>query len=194
MRFIGPLAEGRDRYRLLAAVAIVVGVLSLAQTDADAVVSFLGPLTFWTVRITLALLSAAGMEASEAANVIYHANGFAYEIHYRCTGIVPAAAYAILTLGCPGSAARKTRLLAVGMPLLIALNFARLVHLFYIGVHEPGAFDFAHSVLWQGVLILTVLVLSLVSVGGTGKRALTHRLRAVRSGPSRAATVREAGA
>lgn len=194
MRFAGPLAEGRDRYRLLAAVAIAVGMIVLAQEDADAVSAFLGPLTFWTARITLLLLSATGMEANEAANVIYHANGFAYEIHYRCTGVVPAAAYAILTLGCPGSAARKTRLLAVGIPLLIALNFARLVHLFYIGVHAPEAFDFAHSVLWQGVLILTVLVLSFVSVGGTGKRALTHRLRAVRSRFIRAATVREAGA
>ena len=36
MRFVSPVADVRRRYRLLAAVAIVVGVIALAQKYADA--------------------------------------------------------------------------------------------------------------------------------------------------------------
>lgn len=169
MNPVGRFAEVARRHRVAVSLAIALGFVLLAQIDTDATTSLLAPLTLWTARITRAVLSSLGMEASQSANVLSHANGFAYEIHYRCTGLVPVAAYSIVTLGCAGSVLRKVRLLAVGLPLLVALNFVRLVHLFYVGVHHTAAFDFAHSVLWQGVLILAVLLLCLV---GIGKRPL----------------------
>jgi exosortase/archaeosortase family protein len=47
--------------------------------------------------------------------------------------------------------------LAVGVPVLFALNFLRLVYLFYVGVHIPAAFDFAHSVLGEALIIMATL-------------------------------------
>ncbi len=39
-----------------------------------------------------------------------------------------------------------------GVPILGAVNLLRLVSLFYIGLHFPGAFAWAHGVTWEGLL------------------------------------------
>lgn len=123
----------------------------------DVLGALLAPVTMWTAQATLALLHWFGMEATRTANVISHPNGFAYEIYYRCTGFLPVAFLATAILAYPGPLRRKIIGLAVGVPVLIALNLTRLVHLFYLGVRHPAAFDLAHSVLWEGLLILAIL-------------------------------------
>ena len=47
--------------------------------------------------------------------------------------------------------------LIVGVPLVLAANLARLVSLFFIGVHRRQAFDFAHLVLWEAAMVLVIL-------------------------------------
>lgn len=116
--------------------------------------TLLAPLTMLTARMTLALLHWLGMEAARAATVISHPEGFAYEIYYRCTGFLPVAFLTVAILPSPAPLRYKSIGLAVGVPILIVLNLTRLVHLFYLGVYHPTAFDFAHAVLWQGLLIL----------------------------------------
>ena len=46
-----------------------------------------------------------------------------------------------------------------GVPILILLNLARLVHLFYIGVYRPDLFKFFHERLWDNCLILCIIIL-----------------------------------
>lgn len=119
--------------------------------------ALLAPVTMWTAQATLALLHWLGMEATRTATVISHPNGFAYEIYYRCTGFLPVGFLATAILAYPGPLRRKIIGLVVGVPVLIALNLTRLVHLFYLGVYHPAAFDLGHSVLWEGLLILAIL-------------------------------------
>ena len=49
-------------------------------------------------------------------------------------------------LASPGAMRRKVIGLAVGVPILIALNLTRLVHLFSLGVYHPEAFTLAHDI------------------------------------------------
>ncbi len=146
-----------------AAVMTVFGGVVLLTYREEVLGSVLAPFTTLTVQVTLALLHWLGMEAVRLATVISHPDGFAYEIYYRCTGFLPVAFLTVSILASPGPLRRKLVGLAVGVPILIALNLIRLAHLFYLGVDKPAAFDLAHAVLWEGFLILTIFGLWLGS-------------------------------
>ena len=148
--------------RFAVVMAVFAGVVLLTYRE-DMLGPLLAPLTTLTAQITLALLHWLGMEAVRVATVISHPDGFAYEIYYRCTGILPVAFLTVSILAYPGPLRRKFVGLTVGLPVLIALNLTRLVHLFYIGVYNPAAFDAAHVVLWEGFLILAIFGLWLGS-------------------------------
>ena len=120
----------------------------------DILGSLLAPLTMMTAETTLALLHWTGIEAVRNATQIYHPGGFVYEIYYRCTGFLPAAFLTVAMLAYPRPLMRKLCGLAVGVSVMWALNLTRLVHLFYVGVYNPTAFDVAHTIIWQGVIIL----------------------------------------
>ena len=139
-------------------VAVMVGFAGVALLTyrEDVLGALLAPLTTWTARVTLALLYWLGIAATRMATVVSHPSGFAYEIHYRCTGFLPVAFLMTAILAYPGCWRRKLVGLAVGVPVLIALNLTRLVHLFYLGVHHPATFDFAHTVLWEGLFVFAI--------------------------------------
>jgi len=141
--------------RFAAVIAAFVGVVFLTYRE-DVLGPLLAPLTMWTAQTTLALLHVAGIEAVRTATMISHPEGFAYEIYFRCTGVLPVAFLTVSILAYSRPLRYKLIGLAVGVPLLLALNFTRLVHLFYIGVHNPHVFDLAHKTLWEGFIILAV--------------------------------------
>ena len=147
---------GKQKYRF---VVIMAGfALALVFTYRENVLgAILSPLTDYTARTTLVLLHMCGMEAARAATLIFHPAGFAYEIYYRCTGFLPVAILSAAIFAYPGSWRSKFFGLAIGVPVLLALNLFRLVYLFYVGVYFPAAFDFAHSVLGEGLWLLATL-------------------------------------
>jgi exosortase H (IPTLxxWG-CTERM-specific) len=164
------MSVARQLNARFAAVMVVFAGVVLLSYRGDVLGLFLAPLTSLTARTTIALLQWSGIEAVRVGTLIYHPDGFAYEIYYRCTGFLPVAFLAVSILAYPGSLRRKFVGLAVGVPVLVALNLARLVHLFYIGAHNPVMFDLAHTVLWEAFLILTVFGLWL----GWTKQADPH--------------------
>ncbi len=141
--------------RFAVVMAVFAGVVLLTYRE-DMLGPLLAPLTTLTARMTLALLHWGGMEAARVTTVLSHPGGFAYEIYYRCTGFLPVAFLTASILASPGPLRRKCVGLAVGVPILIGLNLARLAHLFYLGVHNPAAFELAHTVVWEGFLILAI--------------------------------------
>ena len=138
------------QYNLRFAMIMVgfMGVVLLTYRD-DVVGSVLAPVATLTAQATLMLLHWSGIEAVRVATQICHPSGFAYEIYYRCTGLLPAAFLTTAILAYPAPLRLKIAGLAAGLPILTAFNLTRLVHLFYVGVHSKGAFDLAHSFLWE---------------------------------------------
>ena len=123
----------------------------------DVLGASLSPLAHYTAQITLVLLHVSGMEAARAATLIFHADGFAYEIYYRCTGFLPVAVLFVSIFAFPAPLRSKFIGLAIGVPVLLALNLFRLVYLFYVGVYIPAAFDFAQLVVGEGLMIFATL-------------------------------------
>jgi exosortase H (IPTLxxWG-CTERM-specific) len=123
----------------------------------------LGPvLVLWRIEVakaTEALIHWAGMEATREASALYHPGGFAYQISRGCTGFVPAALLTAAVAAYPAAGRRKLVGLLLGVPALLAVNLARLVHLYYLGVHQPRWFEVAHRVVWEGIIVLAVLAL-----------------------------------
>lgn len=117
----------------------------------------LGPWEELTARMTLAVLHALKMEAVRIGSQIHHPGGFAYEIYYRCTALLPAAILAALTAATPVSVRSKLIGVCAGIPLLVALNLIRLVQLFHIGVFHPALFDLTHGWVWEFILMMAAL-------------------------------------
>lgn len=148
----------RPNGRFLIRAAAFLGLFLMAYRE-EYLGRLLEPFSLATAGAAGAVLEFFGMEVVRTLAVLRHPDGFAYEIYYRCTGLLPVVIFTIITLAYPAPSKPKAVGLGVGIPFLLILNLARLVHLFYIGVHSPDLFDLAHSVLWEAMLIGAALVL-----------------------------------
>jgi exosortase/archaeosortase family protein len=150
-------ARLRSTLRLAGALAWL-GVIVLARGTSGARVRLLDPLAELVASLTQAVLYEIGIAAQRLGTVLYVPGAFAYDINIGCTGLLPATVLAVAILASPGTRAAKQRGLVVGVPLLLTVNLLRLVHLFYLGVHAPGYFVLAHSLLWEGTIVLFTFV------------------------------------
>lgn len=149
-------ATGRPAQRYLALIAVTtLAVFAVDRTEVLA--SFLNPVADCTATAVMFALNSLEIHASREALVISSPGGFAYEIHYRCTGFLPTAILIIAILAYPAPRREKVIGLAATIPLLLAVNFVRLVDLFAIGVSRPEAFPLAHEVIWQTAMGLAVI-------------------------------------
>ncbi len=149
------MSSGRLRFAAtLAAFAVVVFFTYREEVLGAA----LAPLTAWTAQATVSVLELFEADVARQATILRHPGGFAYEIYFRCTGILPVASLGVAIVAFPaGSWRRKLIGLALGAPLIVAINLLRLVHLFELGVARPELFSFAHSVLWEAGIVLAVV-------------------------------------
>ncbi len=147
----------RSALRLAAALAWL-GVIVLAHGTSGGRVRLLDPLAGLVASLTQAVLQWIGIAAQRTGTVLFVPGAFAYDINIGCTGLLPAAVLAVAILASPGTQGAKQRGLVVGVPLLLALNLLRLVHLFYLGIHAPRYFVLAHTLLWEGTIVLFTFV------------------------------------
>jgi exosortase/archaeosortase family protein len=152
---LGPAAR-------LAAVLAWLLVIGLARWRPGAPVRVFGWFTALVASVVQSLLGLSGIEASRAGAFLYVPGSFRYEIALGCTGLLPVAVLIVAILASPGSGAAKRRGVLVAVPVVLAVNLLRLVHLFYVGVHSPGLFALAHSVLWEGAMVLVTFAAWLV--------------------------------
>jgi exosortase H (IPTLxxWG-CTERM-specific) len=140
-------------------VAIVAGAaLACWAGYRDEVVGpLVRPLEALAARSTALMVHGVGVQALRAGTVVYHPGGFAFQISRGCLGVVPLVLLAAGILAYPASGRKKLWGLVAGLPALAALNLVRLAQLFVTGVRWPGAFDVAHAVVWQVIVVLATL-------------------------------------
>ena len=95
-----------------------------------------------------------GLESVRLGTALYHPHGFAIEISRGCTGFVGTALVSLGVLAYPAPARTRMVGIALAVPIFLAANLVRLVHLFHLGVAQSAFFHSAHEVLWQVGLIL----------------------------------------
>ena len=137
---------------------LVWGLIILgARVGVEAPVNPFEDLTVIVASQVKLMLAWIGVPVSQYAASLYIPGGFGYVVVMGCTGVVPAAVLAIAILASPASAAARALGLVVAVPLVLLLNLVRLVHLFYLGVHDPQTFGLAHEVLWECALVVTTV-------------------------------------
>jgi exosortase/archaeosortase family protein len=85
-------------------------------------------------------------------------SSFTMSIKSGCDGLQAMAILAIAVLVFPGGGRNKAVGMAGGVALLAILNLARLVSLFWTGVHFPNLFQTMHVHIWPAVLIVVALL------------------------------------
>lgn len=144
-------------------MAVFTGLVFSVYRE-EVVGSALEPLALLTARMTQALLQWSGMEVVRTATVLSHPGGFAYEVAYSCIGALPVVFYSAAVLSYPVRFTARLVGVAVGSPLLLALNVGRLIHLFHLGVHGRPAFDWWHEDVWPGLIRLMIVGLWIIWV------------------------------
>jgi len=149
---------------MLAGIAVILGL------ETQAVSSLLTGPALVTANITNALLNMIGIETIQNGTVIAQPHVFAYEIHYRCLGILPASAWVIALAILPAKPAAKTMGIFVGLPVLFCLNITRLIHLFLVGIYQPDYFWAAHHVVWNFIVFMFVVLMIVIWLKRTSIR------------------------
>ena len=90
----------------------------------------------------------------EGTGNVIRGGGYAIQVLNVCNGTDLFVLYTAAVLAFPAPPVCRLVGLLVGLPALALLNLLRVVGLFLIGRHAPGAFELSHLFLWQAVLIL----------------------------------------
>jgi archaeosortase B (VPXXXP-CTERM-specific) len=89
-------------------------------------------------------------------------NGFGLEIIDECTAVFSSIVYSACILAYPTTIRKKGIGVALGIPVLYAINILRLVILAQVGITRPALFEFVHVYLWQASFIIFVVVIFLL--------------------------------
>lgn len=156
-------ASANSRRRSLLFLARFLGLLVLFylaianQPVNDAIIV---PFTSWIAAVSGGLLNALG-ETVEVDGTQIRAPGFAVNIENGCNGIETVLLFGSAVLAFPAPWRRRLLGLLLGFLAIQALNFVRVVTLFWIGLHRPALFNSSHTVLWQSLVVLFGVLLFL---------------------------------
>lgn len=157
----GAMGERQHPLRTVLALCLFAALLWWATETAavrDTANAYLQPLARWHTIATAPLIRQTGLDAVRDGTRLRHPpSGFAYNVSAGCIHL-PALLLGILAVICVAAPTRaKLAAVAVGVPLYVALNVTRLVHLFHIGVASPPWFPAAHEIGWPLLLVAAFL-------------------------------------
>jgi exosortase/archaeosortase family protein len=138
--------------RVTVTVALGLAVVVLSPREP---VPMLGHADVPVAAVTAALVRTAGLEIEQEGRVLRHPGGFAMEVYWRCTGLLPAAFLAALVVASPCPLRWRLAGAIVGGGLILVLNLSRLLVLFVVGVFRPEYFARAHDT-WELIIVLSV--------------------------------------
>ena len=142
--------------RLAMGLAGAVGVL-LVMELAPGLQRLLDPVNLLLSQTVEYLVALMDMAVTRTGTVLMHPDGFGYRIDYVCSGFRTAALIAITILIVRATWAQRIVGILVALVCVEALNVGRLVHLYWLGVHQPEAFFIAHRVVWNIIAVVAVL-------------------------------------
>jgi exosortase H (IPTLxxWG-CTERM-specific) len=151
---------GNTNHRTLRFVLIFAGSLLVAFG-----VLLTGPAPDLDARLSAALVKIAhgmivgcGGDATRDAAILRAPSGFAVEMRDGCNAINVMILFWSAILAFPARLRMKAIGLVAGSLIIQVLNIARFISLFYLGQYSLTWFDFAHTYLWESMLVLDTIV------------------------------------
>lgn len=118
----------------------------------------LNPHLRFNAKVSSFILRLFGEEA-RASNMSVSSVSFSISIARGCDALGPSALLVAGILAFPAAFSRKISGILVGILILFAVNFIRIVSLFLIGSYYPQAFQVMHFDLWQVIFVLLVITI-----------------------------------
>lgn len=122
----------------------------------------------WTTLLAetcVALVTQFDGNAAALGKVLWNpSTGFGVSIEPGCNGVEACIILFAAIVAFPASWRHRAWGLALGFLAVQGLNVIRVISLFYLGQWNDTAFRIAHEYLWQGLIMLDVLVVWLVWV------------------------------
>ena len=132
--------------------------------------SYLEMLRRMTGRIAALLLSHFGDTTFDG--MLLSTNGFIMQIAIECTAMHLLTIYIAGVIAYPHHGAMyKLFGIVAGTVVLLLMNGIRIVVLGLVGAYVPGAFEFVHLYLWEGIFALLVIIVWVVWV----RKLVVHR-------------------
>ena len=128
------------------------------------------PWTALLARICAGLVTWFDTTAAAQGKVLWNTlTGFGVSIEPGCNGIEACIVLFAAVIAFPSSLRHKLLGLVAGFAAVQALNVVRVISLFYLGQWNTVVFNFAHEFLWQGLIMLDVLIVWLLWVRAGAK-------------------------
>lgn len=133
------------------------------------------PWTSFLAQMCAGLVTWFDPSAAAQGKVLWNTTtGFGVSIEPGCNGVEACIVLLAAVVAFPARWHYKLLGLAVGIVAVQALNIVRVVSLYYLGQWRLDVFHFAHAYLWQGLIMLDVLVVWLLWARGIrGREAST---------------------
>jgi len=130
------------------------------------------PWTALLAHICATLVTTFDSTAASQGKVLWNqATGFGVSIEAGCNGIEACIVLFAAIMAFPSTWRHKLVGILAGFAAVQALNVVRVISLFYLGQWNTAVFDFAHEFLWQGLIMLDVLVVWLLWVRAGARKA-----------------------
>lgn len=123
------------------------------------------PWTALLARGCAGLVTLFDANAAAYGKVLWNpSTGFGVSIEPGCNGVEACIILFAAIVAFPAPWRHRAWGLLLGFIAVQGLNVVRVVSLFYLGQWHEGAFRIAHEYLWQGLIMLDVLVVWLLWV------------------------------
>jgi len=129
------------------------------------------PVQRWLVQLFTGLLAdisglviaATGRDITTSGVVIQDvATGFGVRIAAGCNGVEAVILLVAAILAFPAPWRHRLVGIVVGIGAIQALNLVRIVSLFWLGLWDQTAFQWAHLYIWQALIMLDALLVWLI--------------------------------
>lgn len=138
--------------------------------------ALVAPWTAGVIQLCSLLVTHFDQQAAAMGNVLWSpALGVGVSIQAGCNGVEAFLTLMAAILAFPASWRNRLWGLGAGFVAVQALNILRVISLFYLLQWNRAAFDFAHTYVWQGLIMLDVLVFWLIWVRVSSTGSFTSR-------------------
>ena len=133
----------------------------------------------WTTVLAtacVALVALFDANAAAVGKVLWNpATGFGVSIEPGCNGVEACIILFAAIVAFPSTWKHRAWGLGLGLVAVQALNVVRIISLFYLGQWNLTVFRIAHEFLWQGLIMLDVLVVWLIWVRSSPNSSVGYR-------------------
>lgn len=110
------------------------------------------------VAFSHGLLQFCGGHATRESAIMRSPGGFGVEMRDGCNAINVTILLWSALIAFPAPWKKKLIGIAAGTLIIQAVNILRFISLFYLGQYSMEWFDFAHSYLWESLIMLDTMV------------------------------------